>query len=280
MKCRVTFACDHCDRKCHTKEEDATVWARCSSAQFDQGAGRHVCNNPYNQNVDRELFEQMQKERKTSISHSQFLDLIAPSFSGIDDAEDMAAILARTHMIVLTDHGIYWRLALTSKSVEFIAWSEDHVKDLIAESQRPIFQNFKRNPDGHTLPSSFHEDALWSQELLRRLLNGEAVPRTVTIRGWSLFGGEPRDIQQAPWLIPERELALKVKQEKFDQAFKRLRRSSSTELIDLDPSPVKKPRSSETASSSAPHAPPATPMNPDNLPALEQMMDEMSEENP
>jgi len=61
----VTFACDHCAGKCHTKEEDATVWARCSSAQFDQGAGRHACNNPYNQNVDRELFQQMQKEHKT-----------------------------------------------------------------------------------------------------------------------------------------------------------------------------------------------------------------------
>ena len=65
MKRPVTFACDHCAGKCQTKEEDATVWARYSSAQFDQGAGRHACNNPYNQNVDRELFEQMQKEHKT-----------------------------------------------------------------------------------------------------------------------------------------------------------------------------------------------------------------------
>jgi len=37
------------------KEEDATVWARYSTAYFEQAAGRQACNNPYNQDLDNEF---------------------------------------------------------------------------------------------------------------------------------------------------------------------------------------------------------------------------------
>ena len=44
-----------------------------------------------------ELFEKMQSTGFWNIQHKDFLELIAPSFTGVEDAEDMAAILARTH---------------------------------------------------------------------------------------------------------------------------------------------------------------------------------------
>ena len=85
-----------------TKEEDATVWVRYSSAQFDQGAGRRACNNPYNHVLDCELFQKMETAGKTHTGHKDFLDLISPSM----ESEDMSAILAHTHIIVLIDNGV------------------------------------------------------------------------------------------------------------------------------------------------------------------------------
>ena len=77
-----------------TQEEDATVWARHSSAQFDQGSGHHACNNPYNHVLECELFQKMQSTSTWHVAHKDFLDIIAPSFIGVGGSEDMAAILA------------------------------------------------------------------------------------------------------------------------------------------------------------------------------------------
>ena len=172
------------------QEEDATIWARYSSAQFDQGAGRHACNNPYNALLEPTILENALKGGKVnSIAYKDFLDLVAPSFGGVEDTEDMAAIFARTHLIVLTDKGVYWRLAGTDKEdVQFIPWPDNQSKDLLVDSQKPIFQAYKKDPEAHALPANFHEDSVWSQELLRKLLSGEEIPRTVTVRGVSLFG--------------------------------------------------------------------------------------------
>ena len=123
------------------------------------------------------------------ISHDDFVKLITPSFSAVDEVEDMDAIMARTHFIVITDNGIYYRVAATTKtSINFIPWGNEP-KDLLAQSQVEIFKAYKLNPHGHKLPPSYHEDCAWSQEVLRRLLNGENVPQSYTInRPRGLFG--------------------------------------------------------------------------------------------
>ena len=112
-----------------------------------------------------------------------------PSLTALDEAQDLDAILARTHLIVLTDNGIYHRVASTGKgSVDFIAW-DDELKDLLAPSQHAIFKSYKMNPQGHQLPPSFHEDSAWSQEALRRLVNGEQLPRGyIVYRPRSMIG--------------------------------------------------------------------------------------------
>eukprot|EP00438_Fugacium_kawagutii_P030538 Skav235987 [mRNA] locus=scaffold348:92891:96249:+ [translate_table: standard] len=246
------------------QEEDATVWARYSSAQFDQGAARHACNNPYNAKLEAEILDNALKAAKMNcIFYKDFLDLIAPSFSGVDDAEDMAAILARTHLIVLTDKGVYWRLAgTTADDVPFISWPENQSKDLLVNAQKPIFKAYKKDPDAHNLPPNFHEDSVWSQELLRKLLSGEEIPRTITVRGRSLFGGDCVERQEVPQLLPHAEMRSRVKQEQVTEVFRNLKRQPIRTVIDLgSPSPAKRSHSSVLATEGVP--------NPDSLPGME-----------
>ncbi|CAE6962830.1 unnamed protein product [Symbiodinium sp. CCMP2592] len=85
---------------------DASFLKAYSSAHFEQGAGRHACNNPYDRSVDKEAFANMNTTKCRHISHEDFIKLITPSFSAVDEAEDLDAILARTHFIVLSDSGV------------------------------------------------------------------------------------------------------------------------------------------------------------------------------
>ena len=55
---------------CMFQEEDAIVWARYSSVQFDQGAGRYACNNPYNHDIDDVLAGDLQKNGKSRRLHT------------------------------------------------------------------------------------------------------------------------------------------------------------------------------------------------------------------
>lgn len=227
---------------------------------------------------------------KTTVSHKNFLALISPSFAGVEDPEDMSAILARTHLIVLTDAAVYFRLANTDKGdVDFITWPINEPRDLLTPEQKLVFQEYKKNPDGHTLPQRFHEDAVWSQELIRKLLHGEYVPRTITIRGRALFGGQASTTHQHPSLLPPAEMQAKVKQEKLEHVFKELKRKPR-QVIDLDsPSPAKHSRRGDAVN--APQNPATLPglhMEEEDFPdvgegdgleqALEQEMDKMSTE--
>ena len=214
-------------------------WARYSSAYFEQGAGRQACNNPYNRQTDEEAYNSMKTSNIWEISHKQLLELIQPSFSSIDEVEDMDAILARTHVIVITDHGLYWRLAKVEKAnIRFVQWPSHEPHDLLVQSQKEIFVNYKKNPTKHQLLPNFHEDMVWSQEVLHRLFEGETIPRTMTIRGMSFFG-EPQPPRQIhPRILGDNDLGVRVKKEKVETAFRSSKRSGPL-TIDLD-SPEKK----------------------------------------
>ena len=89
-----------------------------------------------------------------------------------------------THIIVITEIGIYRRLASYRKNdVKLISWQQDEPKDLLAPGQKPIFQAYKDDPQRHSPSESFQQDMIWSLEVLHRLFQGETLPRTVTIRG-------------------------------------------------------------------------------------------------
>ena len=98
----------------------------------------------------------MKSSKIFEINHESFIKLIKPSFEGIDDKEDMDAIIARTHLIVITSSGVYWRVAGNHKSnVKFVEWSDGEAMDILAPSQKPIFQAYKRDLHNHKLPAPF-----------------------------------------------------------------------------------------------------------------------------
>ncbi|CAE7737794.1 unnamed protein product [Symbiodinium sp. KB8] len=199
-----------------SKEEDATVWARYSSAQFDQGAGRHACNNLYDKDIDKKLYNTMSATKVWHAGHDEFMKMIKPSFLAVDEDEDMDAILARTDLIVITDSGVYHRLASTSKDlVNFMPWDPNEPKDLVIASQHHIFKEYKMNPHIHKYPPSYYEDLAWSK------------------------------LARHPELLSQPVLHAKVKQEKVDQAFRSLKSSSSTVIDISSPSP-------KTSTASAP----------------------------
>ena len=65
--------------------------------------------------------------------------------------------------------------------VECIPWPRSGMKDILAEEYKPIFKAYKANPENHALPDGYHADSVWSRELLRKLLQGEDIPKTITI---------------------------------------------------------------------------------------------------
>ena len=128
------------------------VWARYSSAYFEQGASRQACNNPYDRGVDDEQVKEMRASNIWEIKHKDFMKLIQPSFACIDEAEDMDAIIARTHIIVITDHGIYWRLAHPQhRTVPFVQWPENEPHDLLSRRKK-TFSEATRRILSNTLP--------------------------------------------------------------------------------------------------------------------------------
>lgn len=51
----------------------------------------------------------------------------------------MGAILTRTHIILITAHGVYYRVSAVDKlPVNFIEWPENQPHDLLAAEQTPI----------------------------------------------------------------------------------------------------------------------------------------------
>ena len=184
----------------------------------------------------------------------------------MEDAEDIAAILARTHLIVLTGKGVYWRLAGTATDDVPFNSCVNQSKDLLVDAQKPIVKAYKKDPDAHRLPSNFHEYFVWSHELLRNLLSGEEIPRTITIRGGSLFGAGPVERQEVPHLLPQAEMRSRVKQEQVTQVFRNLKRQPINAVIELEtPSPLKRPRSAVFATEPV--------ANPDSLPGMEVDVD-------
>ena len=228
-------------------EEDATVWARYTSASFDQGAHRQACNNAFDRNLEKTVYDAMKSSGSFEVAYDTFVAIIRPSFASVTDDEDMDAVLTRTHIILITAHGVYYRVAAVDKlRVNFIEWPENQPHDLLAAEQKPIFLAYKKDPTHHTLPERFHEDMIWSQALLRRLVNGEAVPKTITINNANLIQPSgPASVQIAPDLLGKQDMAVKVKQEKL----RFLIRSSQRTCIDLDDSPPKQTTASSSSSS-------------------------------
>ena len=110
---------------------------------------------------------------------------------------------------------------------ELRAMAQRWNKDLLAEDQVPIFKAYeKANPTNHQLPPNFHEDSVWSQEVLCRWVAAGSIPKIVTyVRHTGVFGQEVPARQVAPAAMPAVEAKAKVKQEQINHAWRSLKRA-------------------------------------------------------
>ena len=157
----------------------------------------------------------MAESQNGKITHEQFMLLIEPSFAACDNDEDMQAIVARAHIIVVTEKHIFHRVATPEKTqVPFFEFPDMNNRDLFSDESKPAWRAYKQNPTHEVYPANFQEDTVWSQEFLRRLIRGEPLPPTLTVRGPSISSASSSTVQVAPALMSGSEIFHKVKRER------------------------------------------------------------------
>jgi hypothetical protein len=174
--------------------------------------------------------------------------MIAPNFNTKEfTAADLAAVLKRTHFLLFTDKWIYCRPG-TMKQVRVnrMQWPDMDDRGLIAPAYRHIYGRYRKGKS--EVPMCLAEDTVWSQEFLRKAIAGESIPKPVSIRGPTLFGGDREDVLQ-PRLLEGDVAATRIKKERVGFA-KRLAESNA--VIDLC-SPLRKTR--RASGSDGPAAP-------------------------
>lgn len=192
---------------------------------FEQSSGRQACNNPYNRGVDEEMFKQMESKQERRIPYKEFLALIQPSCASVDSLDDMDAIMARTHMVVITDHGVYWRVAHYQAPRPLYSMARRRPPRPASPRPSPHLQGIQSNPRKHSLPPNFDAGTVWSQTILRRLVAGEPVPKFETIiTNGGLFGDAPAVQYVAPPALAPAEAFAKVKLEKTERLWRNLKR--------------------------------------------------------
>ena len=140
--------------------------------------------------MEGDILENASKAGKINcILHKDFLDLIAPSFGGVEDMRIWRPFLP-VHTWLCWLRKVCTGAWLAQEKKMFLSlcglrmsrrtsWL---LRSLLSSKLTRRIQRLT-----HCL-SNFHEDCVWSQELLRKVLSGEDVPRTITIRGMSLLG--------------------------------------------------------------------------------------------
>ena len=169
-------------------EEDATLWARYTSAEFDVGSSRQVCNNAYDKAFEKELVSKWKKGMPMDVGSDDFMRLIRPSFRQVTDDEDLLAVLARTHVVVLTNKRVYFRHASEEEArVPWFTYTNPKKPDLFNQKCKAAFGEYKKDPTKPVYPAYFDEDINWSMGYVKRLLNGQDVPDLPTVSGAAIF---------------------------------------------------------------------------------------------
>jgi hypothetical protein len=211
-------------------EEDATTWARWGSSSFDMGSCRQACSNPYCEETEARAVLQ---SKDGTITHAEFVKLVLPSLAAVKEKADLDAIFARAHFIIVTEKHVFWRVATPLKvPIHFMAWPNPNRADLMSEETRPAWLAYKKNPSSGVLTDEYRAGMVWSREYIDKLINGERVPRVMTVSGDQLFSTAPSTIQLVPRLMPAGELHQKIKVEKQKAWGRRMVKMAGT-CIDL-----------------------------------------------
>ena len=167
------------------KEEDALLWARWGGCGFEQGSCRQAVANPYDRDAERAALDAATLN-KYDLDH--FKKIVAPSLEEVKSEEDFNAVLARSHVVVVTDLGVHWRVASADleDGAEFMPWPNPRAPDLFASEVRDT-----SSPAVRPLPSDYADKMEWSIGYMRSLVEGRDVPTVATVRIASMFGDGP-----------------------------------------------------------------------------------------
>ena len=149
----------------------------------------------------------------------------------------MNAILARTHLIVLTEAAVYWRLARADNSSPGLPMSR-----LIYWQK--ITRSSSRNTKEILMVIVFPQGSMRTLSAHKTSSANCCVAKTFHVP--SLFADNPASstTYHPPSLLPSADVKVKVKQEKSTQFFKALKRMPRTTVDLSSPSPAKRPRPS------------------------------------
>ncbi|CAK0804558.1 unnamed protein product, partial [Prorocentrum cordatum] len=170
-------------------EEDATPWARWGSPEFDTGSSRQVCNNACDKDFEAELVSKWTEGTPKDVSSDDFMKLIRPSFCQVED-EDLLAIGARTHFVLVTDKRVYFRHPSDGRGrAPRWTYTNPNKPDLFNERCKEAFGAYKQDPTKPVYPAYFEDDVKWSMNYLKRLLLNEgALPAAVAVAGRGCAG--------------------------------------------------------------------------------------------
>ncbi|CAK0796371.1 unnamed protein product [Prorocentrum cordatum] len=173
------------------KEEDALLWARWGGCAFVQGSRRQAVANPYDRDAEKAALD-------AATLNKHGLDLlkriIAPSLEDVRAEEDFNAILARAHVIVVTDLGVHWRVASANlqDGAEFMPWPNPRSPDLFVNEVRDT-----TSPAIRPLPSDYAEKMAWSIGYMSNVVAGLDVSTIATVHVAPIFGDGPARVVSA-----------------------------------------------------------------------------------
>ncbi|CAK0837766.1 unnamed protein product [Prorocentrum cordatum] len=173
------------------KEEDALLWARWGGCAFEQGSRRQAVANPYDRDAEKAALD-------AATLNKYGLDLlkriIAPSLEDVRTEDDFNVILARAHVIAVTDLGVHWRVASANlqDGAEFMPWPNPRSPDLFVSEVRDT-----TSPAIRPLPSDYAEKMAWSIGYMSNVVAGLDVPTIATVHVAPIFGDGPARVVSA-----------------------------------------------------------------------------------
>ena len=80
----------------------------------------------------------------------------------------------------------------------FVMYPAGEKPDLLSQDCKAAYGAYRKNPHSNLYPASFQADSEWSQVFLSKLINGESVPKTMTLHQTSPFSDTRAAIQMTP----------------------------------------------------------------------------------
>ena len=162
-------------------EEDALLWARWGGTSMEMNQARHFCYQNYDKAAEPKKSASTIGE---AIKLGDFLKMIQCNWPHGSLEEDIDAYLNRGHFVLLTDNWIYWKMAMSPKTelIPRMKWPGNPEKpDLFIPESIPIAKAYKK--DQTMIPTDYAADLQWGVALIKALMRGKTIPKTLTFNG-------------------------------------------------------------------------------------------------